>query len=151
WTAYSTHNSIGPSTQLALTAQNASSWSHSHNSTQNYVLRIDDQALVPIELMTAEEKKYQDWYMARYPEIKQIMGEEMYLNESWLASAAVNEVPVDDLFHFSHCVLALKRFFLARQTGHHVCGRDIAEEHIRHCVESLEWWAFPDGKKGSMR
>lgn len=70
------------------------------------------------------------------------------MNGTWLADPARDLVPVDDLFHFSHCVLALRRYIKAKQTGKHVCGRDIDEEHMHHCLDSFDWWAFPDGEMG---
>lgn len=114
-------------------------------------MRIDDQALVPADLLSEDEMKYQTYFMQRYPDISRIVSEKKYLNSTWLTSPEKDTVGVDDLFHFSHCVLAIKRYFTAKRTGRHICGRDIDEEHVRHCVDSLEYWAFPGGRVGGVR
>jgi hypothetical protein len=144
WIAYNTRGSIGPKYQLSITAANASSWTSSVNNSGDWVLRIDDQAIIPSHLVDDEEKYYQEWFRKEYPAMNQIRLNHDHLNETWLSSPAVDQVPADDLFHFSHCALALRRYIKAKETGRHVCGRDIDYEHIHHCLDALDWWAFPD-------
>ncbi|KAF2275404.1 uncharacterized protein EI97DRAFT_400303 [Westerdykella ornata] len=117
-----------------------------------WAFRIDDQAIIPLHLMDEKEQHYQRWFEKRYPETKQISRNRDYINETWLSSPLVDKVPVDDMFHFSHCVLAVKRYVKAKMTGQHVCGRDIDQEHIQHCLDALDWWAFPEpgGKRGDL-
>lgn len=147
WMAYDTHGSIGPKYQLSLTGQNVSEWSSYIHNDGEWVLRIDDQAIIPLHLMDEEEKHYQEWYRNHYPEVNQIRLNLDYLNETWLSSPSVDQVPVDDLFHLSHCVLALRRYIKAKETGRHVCGRDIDHDHMTHCLDALDWWAFPSGER----
>jgi hypothetical protein len=148
WTQYRTEGSIGPRYQLSIDASNASSWSAYAQDPSLWTLRIDDQAIIPIHELDDEEKHYQEWIQRRYPEMDQIRLNGSYLNETWLSSPAVNEVPTDELFHFAHCVLAVKRYVKAKDTGRHVCGRDIDREHVQHCLDALDWWAFPEGRRG---
>ena len=143
WVAYETSGSVGPRYQLSITGQNVSTWLSYMDGKQDWILRIDDQAIVPSKLVDDEEKRYQEWFHAQYPEIEHIRLNEDYLNETWLRSGAIDLVPVDDLFHFSHCVLAIRRYIKAKDTGHHVCGRDIDHDHMKHCLDALDWWAFP--------
>ncbi|KAF2647366.1 hypothetical protein K491DRAFT_576509, partial [Lophiostoma macrostomum CBS 122681] len=149
WIAYDTSGSIGPRYQLSITSANASSFatSSSYLGTQ-WTLRIDDQALIPLHLLSSTEREYQEWYLNRYLVMDQLLQNQAYLNETWLASSAAGEVTVDDHFHFSHCVLAVKRYIEAKETGKHVCGRDIDREHVQHCLDALDWWAFPEGRIG---
>ncbi|KAF2733339.1 hypothetical protein EJ04DRAFT_410891, partial [Polyplosphaeria fusca] len=144
WVAHDTNGSKGPKYQLALEGHNVSSWisSATHNKTK-WALRIDDQAIVPTALLDDEERHYQLWYQTNYPEAHQILLNHDYINATWLSSYNVNRVPVDDLFHFSHCVLALRRYIKAKETGRHVCSRDIDRDHVRHCLDALDWLAFP--------
>lgn len=144
WMAYNTRGSIGPKYQLSISSSNASAWASSFNDGGDWVLRVDDQAIIPGHLMDDEEKHYQDWLRKQYPEVDRIRLNLDYLNETWLGSPAVDQVPVDDLFHFSHCVLALRRYIKAKRTGSHVCGRDIDHDHMHHCLDALDWWAFPE-------
>jgi hypothetical protein len=149
WIQYDTRGSNGPRYQLPLTSENASAWSsYINNDLGNWALRVDDQALIPLHLMDDEEKHYQEWFQARYPEVNQIRLNHNYISDTWLGSNATDEVPVDDMFHFSHCVMAVKRYIKAKETGRHVCGRDVNTEHMKHCLAALDWWAFSDGKRG---
>jgi len=148
WVQYNTDGSIGPRYQLHITAENASEWTSYMQNQDEWALRIDDQALIPRRLYDDDEKHYQDWIKQRYPEMNQILQRRDYINETWLGSPAIDLVPTDDLFHFMHCVLAVKRYIKAKETGRHVCGRDIDYEHVHHCLDSLDWWAFPEGKRG---
>ena len=148
WTQYNTEGSSGPKYQLSVDAYNASLWSAYARDPSLWTLRIDDQAIIPIHELDDEEEHYQEWIRKRYPEMDHIRLNGSYLNETWLNSPAINEVPTDELFHFAHCVLAVKRYIKAKDTGRHVCGRDIDREHVQHCLDALDWWAFPEGRRG---
>lgn len=148
WVQYDTRGSTGPKYQLSVDATNASAWSDYAQDPSLWTLRIDDQAIIPIHLLDDKERHYQEWLQKRYTEMDQIRLNGSYLDESWLGSPAIDEVPTDELFHFSHCVLAVKRYVKARDTGRHVCGRDIDKEHVHHCLDALDWWAFPEGRRG---
>ena len=62
--------------------------------------------------MDDEERHYQDWFDKLYPEVSRITREGDYVNEPWLRSPALDSVPVDDMFHFSHCVLVSEMIVL---------------------------------------
>ncbi|KAJ4303832.1 hypothetical protein N0V90_002733 [Kalmusia sp. IMI 367209] len=112
WIQYDTSGSIGPKYQLSVNAENASSWtsypSYAHDPS-SWTLRIDDQALIPSHLFSPAEARYQSLLQKRYPEMNQIRLNGSYLNATWLGSPAIDAVPTDELFHFAHCVLAVKR------------------------------------------
>ncbi|OAG03385.1 uncharacterized protein CC84DRAFT_1095848 [Paraphaeosphaeria sporulosa] len=148
WRQYDTSGSIGPQYQLAVNASNATSWISYAGDPSLWTLRIDDQAIIPIRLLDNEERHCQDWIQKRYPEMNQIRLNGSYFNKTWLSSPAINRVPTDELFHFSHCILAVKRYIKAKDTGKHVCGRDIDKKHVQHCLDALDWWAFPEGRSG---
>ncbi|KAH7108708.1 hypothetical protein B0J11DRAFT_449538 [Dendryphion nanum] len=149
WIQYKTEGSSGPKYQLAINGKNASQWNaYVNDDTRQWALRVDDQAIIPLELMDEEEKHYQEWFHKRYPEVRKITLDRDYLNETWLNSPSRDLVPVDEMFHFSHCVLALRRYVKAKRTGRHVCGRDLDEEHMNHCLDSFDWWAFREGERG---
>ena len=148
WVQYDTCGSNGPKYQLPVDASNASSWASYAQEPSLWTLRIDDQAIIPVNLLDNEERRHQAWIQRRYPEMNQIRLNGSYLDETWLSSPALNQVPSDELFHFAHCVLAVKRYVKARDTGRHVCGRDIAREHVQHCLDALDWLVFKEGRRG---
>lgn len=148
WMRYNTHGTIGPRYQLQFTHHNASEWAASHaHQNGEYKLRIDDQAMVPAHLWDDEEEHYQEWYRKRYPEMNNVRTNQLYINETWLSDPFAIQVPSDMTFHMSHCVRALRRYWKARETGMHVCPRDTDYRHVKHCLDALDEWAFPQGKR----
>jgi len=144
---YSTTGSEGPRHQLRIYWQNASEWSAANpQDTGKWKVRIDDQAIIPAELYDEDEEHYQQWYRTRYPEMQRVIDNRDYVRPSWMGSLNMM-VPWDDQFHFAHCVLALRRYWKAKETGKHVCGRDIDYLHIDHCLGSLEKRVFIDGPR----
>jgi len=144
---YSTTGSEGPRHQLRIYWQNASEWAAANpQDTGKWKVRIDDQAIIPAELYDEDEEHYQKWYRTRYPEMQQVIDNRDYIRPSWMGSLNMR-VPWDDQFHFAHCVLALRRYWKAKETGRHVCGRDIDYLHIDHCLGSLEKRVFIDGPR----
>jgi len=152
WVRYNLQGSQGPKYQLQFTHHNASSWA-AKNPHQNgeWAFRIDDQAMIPAHLMDEEEELYQRWFRTRYPEKNQIRLDQKYLNESFLGDPDQIQVPSDKQFHMAHCVRALRRYWQAKETGKHVCPRDIDYRHMKHCLDSMDEWAFPDGARGSVK
>jgi hypothetical protein len=139
--------SIGPPHQLDYTQFNITEWAKSNiNNDTQWAIRFDDQALIPAHLYTDEEAYYQMWYRNRYKEQALLVSEEAHLNETWLYS---NEsyVPADTQFHISHCVLTLRRYWIARETGHHICSWDLDHGHIHHCLETLDNLIFDDNPR----
>ncbi|PVI03244.1 hypothetical protein DM02DRAFT_521136 [Periconia macrospinosa] len=152
WVRYDLHGSQGPKYQLQFTHHNASSWA-AKNPHQNgeWAFRIDDQAMIPAHLMDEEEELYQRWFRKRYPEKNKIRLEQKYINDSFLGDPDQIQVPSDKQFHMAHCVRALRRYWQAKETGKHVCPRDIDYRHMKHCLDSMDEWAFPDGERGSIK
>ena len=147
WIRYLTPGSTGPKYQYQFTHHNVSRWAAEHpHSNGEWAVRIDDQAMIPVHLLDETEAGYQRWFQKRYPEMDQVVQREDYLNESWLGSLQIN-VPSDHQFHFAHCALALRRYWIARESGKHVCGRDIDYRHIKHCLDRLDEKAFVDGPR----
>lgn len=152
WVRYDLRGSQGPKYQLQFTHHNASSWA-AKNPHQNgeWAFRIDDQAMIPAHLMDEEEELYQRWFQDRYPEKNQIRLDQRYINDSFLGDPDQIKVPSDKQFHMAHCVRALRRYWQAKETGKHVCPRDIDYRHMKHCLDSMDEWAFPDGERGSIK
>ncbi|PVH73091.1 hypothetical protein DL98DRAFT_431969 [Cadophora sp. DSE1049] len=142
---YPTPGSIGPKHQSRLLYNNATSWARQVGfDDTKWRIRIDDQALVPAHLYSTDEDRYQRWFRQRYPHLQEIIERHDYLRPSWLGSSQI-AVPWDEQFHFAHCVLALRRYWVAKETGAHLCGRDIDYAHMKHCLDSLDEKAFPPG------
>ncbi|KAF2771172.1 hypothetical protein EJ03DRAFT_268753, partial [Teratosphaeria nubilosa] len=151
WQRYDISGSIGPQYQLQFSYQNVSTWAATNDhSDGRWYLRIDDQAMIPHDLVDDEERHYQAWFQARYPEMNDIRLDGDYLNEAFLSDPSAIQVPADRTFHMAHCVRALRRYWQARESGHHVCPRDIDHRHMKHCLDSLDEWAFPEGPRGSV-
>ncbi|KAH8807287.1 hypothetical protein F5884DRAFT_788890 [Xylogone sp. PMI_703] len=152
WVRYDLKGSEGPKYQLQFTHHNVSEWAaknpHDHGE---WALRIDDQAMIPAHLMDEEELRYQRWFRQRYPEKDRIRLNQDYLKESFLGDPDQIQVPTDKAFHMAHCVRALRRYWQAKETGKHVCPRDIDYRHMKHCLDSMDQWAFPDGERGSVK
>lgn len=149
WMRYDTQGSQGPKYQLQFDHRNATTWAAQNpHGNGEWALRIDDQAMVPIGLLDEDEIRYQKWFRRRYPEMDQIRLDESYLNETFLSDPYSIQVPSDNTFHMAHCVLALRRYWKAKESGKHVCPRDIDFTHMKHCLDALDEWAFPDGDRG---
>lgn len=147
FTEFSTEGSIGPYYQLHVTTDNATELAEKMKPDE-WTLRIDDQAVIPMYLLDEEEAHYQKWFQDRYTEMNRIRTSGDHMNATWIGSEAIDNVPTDGVFHVAHCVLAVRRYVKAKETGHHVCGRDIDKEHYDHCMEVLDWWAYPEGRRG---
>jgi hypothetical protein len=151
WLRYDTIGSIGPKYQLNLRYPNVSDWAAKNfKSPEQWSIRIDDQAIIPADLMDDEEMRYQRWFQKRYPEKFRVVQRQDYVKEEFLSDWHQIQVPSDKTFHNAHCVLAFRRYWKAKETGHHVCPRDIDYKHMKHCLDSLDEWAFPDGERESI-
>jgi hypothetical protein len=147
---YDTSGSSGPRYQLRIYWQNASEWARANpQDSGKWKVRLDDQAIIPADLYDEDEDRYQEWYRNRYPEVQQVVENLNYLRPAWLGSLDMM-VPWDNQFHFAHCVLALRRYWKAKESGKHVCGRDIDHAHINHCLEALEDRVFIEGPRVEM-
>lgn len=111
WERYDTHGSLGPRYQLQFTHHNVSSWEGRYQSPQDsWFVRIDDQAMMPLDLLDENELRYQRWFQARYPETNDIRLRGDYLKEAFLNDYLAIQVPADKAFHTAHCVLTLRRY-----------------------------------------
>lgn len=144
WIAYPVAKSQGPLIQLRIEESNSSEWVTTHEHHQDtFAFRIDDQTLIPKELLSPQETYYQDWFRKFYPQLSDIYSAGQHLDEQYLGAASTNLIHVDLRFHLSHCVLALRRYWQARESGTHVCARDLDPGHMAHCLDTLDEWAFP--------
>ncbi|KAI1501133.1 hypothetical protein F5X99DRAFT_418779 [Biscogniauxia marginata] len=151
WVRYNTIGSVGPRYQLQFDHHNVSEWEERYpNPNQEWFVRIDDQAMVPLDLVDDEELRYQRWFQERYPEADEVRREGRYLTEAFLSDPDAIQVPVDKTFHMAHCVVALRRYWTARESKSHVCPRDIDYKHMKHCLDALDMWAFPEGPRRSL-
>lgn len=145
WIAYPVGKSDGPLVQLRLEKSNISEWIADHGKfSEDYTFRLDDQTLIPKKLLSSQETRYQAWFRRFYPQLEEVHTDGRYLDGDYLDTAAANMIHVDMRFHLSHCVLALRRYWDAKESGKHVCARDIDPDHIKHCLMSLDEWAFPE-------
>ncbi|KAF4334291.1 DUF3328 domain protein [Fusarium beomiforme] len=139
---YPTPGSDGPKRQLRILYTNATEWSQSNpHDNGEWKIRMDDQALIPAAAWDPEEDRYQAWFHDRYKVMSTAVKERSFIRPSWLGSLDMI-VPWDDEFHLAHCVVTLKRYWKAKETGKHVCPRDIAPNHIEHCLNWFEGYAF---------
>ncbi|KHO11343.1 hypothetical protein MAA_11158 [Metarhizium robertsii ARSEF 23] len=138
WHRYHTGTSIGPKNQLRIQWHNASEWGRL-NAHQNgeWEFRIDDQALIPAHMLDNDERDRQMYFRARYPHMAAVVDASDYIRPAWLGSKSIL-IEWDSTFHDGHCILALRRYFKAKETGRHVCPRDIDPAHILHCLNTLE-------------
>lgn len=135
--------SQGPRHQLNLVANNVSQWANS-NDLGGYIVRLDDQSLIPNRLVTEREETYQSFLRARYPQLQAVVDSGKHLDPWFLAAtdAPKNLITMEPAFHLTHCIVALRRYFDAKENNAHVCPRDIGQGHVRHCLGVLEDYAF---------
>lgn len=95
--------------------------------------------------MTAEESRYQHYLRTVDPQLAVVYESRGYLNATYLEAVEAGKkmITIDQKFHLSHCALALRRYWIARETGVHICPRDVDPGHINHCLNVLDEWAFP--------
>ena len=145
WIAYPVGHSIGPPFQFRIDASNSSRWAATHDgNAEDFILRLDDQTLIPHELYTAQEDRYQQWFRRFYPQLADVYDTGGYLDSAFLARTVEEPIDVDQRFHLAHCVLALRRYWDAKEGGAHVCSRDLDPSHIEHCLNVLDDWFFTD-------
>lgn len=155
WKRCLVSDSHGPQHHLILEPSNVTQWVQEHTSARSSIstdwfLRIDDGALYPRTLLTEEELAYQQWIWDRYPEVNTIRTSGKYLQPEFLQHVE-DTMLVDKYYHISHCVVTLRRYWIARETGTHICPVDLHSGHIQHCFQNiLEPWAFPRGLRGEV-
>ncbi|KPM38152.1 hypothetical protein AK830_g8411 [Neonectria ditissima] len=139
---YATPGSEGPKRQTRIYYRNATEWAHKNpHSNGEWKIRLDDQAIVPSEAWDSDEDRYQEWFHARYAEMHDVIETGKYIRPSWLGSLNIF-VPWDKEFHLAHCVVTLRRYWKAKETGKHVCSRDIDYDHIQHCLNWMDGLVF---------
>ncbi|KAL2060785.1 hypothetical protein VTL71DRAFT_9427 [Oculimacula yallundae] len=153
WFNWDVGSSQGLRHQLQFTTPWPSfySWEEgSEHANTEWFVRIDDQTMYPANLADESEMKYQRWFAQRYPEMEAIRSSKDYLNSSFHDSPLSLKIPVDLPFHTAHCVRVLRRYWVAKETGRHVCPRDLDHDHVEHCLKALEDIAFIEGPRGSL-
>jgi hypothetical protein len=140
----------GPEHQLILTRKNVSEWVQHNYAEANWTLRLDDQTIVPAGLMDDDELKYQQWFEDRYPEKRTVARSKLYLDAGFLGDPYSVQMPTDWSFHNAHCLLSLRRYWKAKETGKHVCMKDVDPDHIKHCLDKMDRYVFFPGPFGSL-
>ncbi|KAF2167575.1 hypothetical protein M409DRAFT_54167 [Zasmidium cellare ATCC 36951] len=145
WIKYPSPGSEGPLHQRQLTSENVTSWLAT-NDVNQYVLRLDDGALMPASLVGDKERAWQQWFGRKYPEVAKFRDDGDYVDKDALfATENGYEIPADGLFHVAHCIALLRRYIDSTNAKSHVCPRDTNSFHAEHCLEALEEFAFNDG------
>lgn len=136
---------VGPTHSHTVEDFNFTKWAEETPSrNENFFLRYDDQSLIPMSLLTDKERRFQDWFKQRYPDQVAFVQQETHLDQSWMSSGQ-KTVPADTQFHIAHCFVSFWRYWMAKETGRHVCTWDLEYAHIHHCFDSMEEWALPPG------
>jgi hypothetical protein len=146
---YPTPGSDGPKRQGRIYYRNASAWSlNNPHDNGEWRIRLDDQALVPVAAWD-DEDKFQQWYHERYPEMSEVIRTKKFIRPSWLGSPQIL-VKWDKEYHFAHCFLTMRRYWKAKETGRHVCPKDIDYNHIQHCLNWFEGMAFTEAAEATI-
>ncbi|KAH8668243.1 hypothetical protein BGZ60DRAFT_408899 [Tricladium varicosporioides] len=152
WMHWDTKGSRGPhQLQYTYPHPNFTTWAAETNHSyprEDWYVRIDDQSMIPPHLVDDDEIRYQEWYRTRYPNFEAVRSSGDYLNETFYKHALQAQLEIDHPFHVTHCILVMKRYWRARESGRHVCPRDLDHAHIAHCFEVLEELAI-DGLPGT--
>jgi hypothetical protein len=148
WIYWDVKNTTGlDQLQFTYPHPNFTTWAaETNHDTDNWFVRLDDQALIPPHLVDDDERRYQDWFGKHYPVYKAIGDSKDYLNETFWKHAmhAHTKLEIDHGFHIAHCILAMKRYWKAMESGMHVCPRDVNHGHIGHCFVVLEQLVIVD-------
>jgi len=144
---YDDHGSVGPKYTSLLSPSNVSEWVQNHYNPADYYWRIDEQALVPIELLDEQEMRYQEYLATRYPEKAEIMDSDAWKDPEFFEDPNNFMVPTDMAFHRGHCVRAIRRYWQAKETGLHVCPWDLDYLHLHHCFSMLEDLIYVPGPR----
>ncbi|KAH6648215.1 hypothetical protein BKA67DRAFT_683703 [Truncatella angustata] len=132
---YPSSGSEGPRRQLRILYHNATEWSrnnpHDHGE---WKIRIDDQSLIPIEAWDEDEDRYQQWFHDRYDVMREVVENKSYIRPSWLGSMEI-AVPWDDEFQLAHCIVAMRRYWKAKETVG-MCTRAILRLLISNIVST---------------
>ena len=148
WMHWDTKGTEGPNQlQYTYPHPNFTTWvAETHRDSDDWFVRIDDQSMIPPSLVDNDERRYQEWFRGRYPEWEAIRINKDYLNETFYKHYDHQhaQLRIDRDFHVTHCILVMKRYWRAKQTGRHVCPRDVYDKHIGHCFDVLEHLAIDD-------
>jgi hypothetical protein len=133
--------------QFTFPHPNFTSWAKETNhENEEWYVRLDDQSMIPARLVDEDEERYQQWFRNRYPVFEAVRASGDYLNETYYKHTlhAHALLQIDPQFHVTHCVLVMKRYWRAMESGRHVCPRDVDYKHINHCFEVVEQFAIED-------
>jgi peptidoglycan/LPS O-acetylase OafA/YrhL len=138
-------NHIGPRFQEKLSPSNTTTWLPSHLQLSDFYFRLDDQSLIPLNATTDSEREVRKWFATHYPQLEDVVRMGLHLNTTYLGPPdSQRRFRVDDRFHITHCVVSMRRFWRALDTGTHVAPRDMDMGHLNHCLTSLEDFTMND-------
>lgn len=131
WQRFDTSGSDGPRYDLNLHHHNVSDFTDTDMYRgQDWTVRLDDQTIVPTSLIDEEEVEYQKYMKERYPEWQDVVENRNHVSEAWLHDPDSILIPADQMFHVGHCVRVFRRYWKAKETGKHVCPRDIDYRYV---------------------
>lgn len=137
------HN-VGPRHQKYLLPSNVTNFTISHNISEDFVLRLDDQALMPVSLVDHHERRVQAWFAETFPILAHVRDSGDFLEPSFLdfdgtsSAGGPRRIMISKQYHVAHCVTAWRRYLKALKSGRHVCPRDMDWHHLDHCTMQLE-------------
>jgi peptidoglycan/LPS O-acetylase OafA/YrhL len=135
----------GPRFQEMLSPSNVTTWLLPFKSMDDYISRLDDQTILLNSSFTAYEVRIREWFAQHYPQLEQVVQNGLNLNSTYLGPPKTQrQFPIDDRFHVTHCVVALRRFWKALDEGVHVAPRDMDMAHLNHCLAQLERFSMDD-------
>ena len=139
-------DNTGPRIQKYLMPSNISTFTSTHDIPNDFVLRLDDQALMPIALVDQHERNVQSWFATNFPILASVRDSGDYLTSSFLDYNGTKDGPqrllLDERYHVAHCTTAFRRYLRALTKGKHVCPRDLDLGHLDHCTRQLESFAY---------
>ena len=137
---------VGPREQKYLLPSNISTFTLTHDIPNDFMLRLDDQALMPIALVDQHERNVQSWFAANFPILASVRDSGDYLASSFLDYNGTNDGPqrllLNERYHIAHCTTAFRRYLRALSKDRHVCPRDLDLGHLDHCTRQLESFAY---------
>lgn len=139
-------SNTGPRHQQYLLPSNVSVLPSLNGSAGEFILRLDDQALMPAAFVDERELEVQGWFATNFPLLASVRDSGRYLEPSYLDYSGTATGPerllLHERFHIAHCTTAFRRYLRAVREDRHVCPRDLDLDHLSHCTHQLESFAY---------
>lgn len=138
----------GPRHQKYLLPSNVTQFiTQDSAENETFILRLDDQALMPAELVDRHEYNVQKWFADNFPILASVRNLGNHFNDSYLDydgtdGTGPQRLLLNERYHIAHCVTAWRRYLRAVRKGRHVCPRDLDWNHLDHCTMQLESFAY---------